>query len=103
MPADRAACTPAVESSITTHAPGAAPSRSAALRKMSGAGLPRATSSTHTYAPNQRSKPNTSIIASTFSRGAEVATICFQPRSCSRSTISIDAWIGWTCWRIPSR
>ena len=44
IPARFADFTPLIESSITMHSSGFAPSRSAALRKMSGAGLPYLTS-----------------------------------------------------------
>jgi hypothetical protein len=40
IPAANAALIPWSESSITTHSPGSRPSRAAASRKMSGAGLP---------------------------------------------------------------
>src|SRR6266496_4494963 len=57
MPAANAASTPEAESSITQHSLGATSSNSAVRRKMSGAGLPCATSSELTTTRKKRRKP----------------------------------------------
>src|SRR5579859_1595944 len=79
MPAALAAATPAGASSMTRHCAGAMLRRSAASRKMSGAGLPRGRRSPETNASSQRGRPRPSLMAAIFAIGAEEARLCLRP------------------------
>src|SRR6185503_7377584 len=81
IPAARPACTPGGLSSITTHADGSTPSREAARRNMSGAGLPCSTSSPATITSNASSRPARPSVRCSRSRGDDDATATGTPRA----------------------
>ena len=88
MPAACAASIPGTASSTTTHRFGGTPMRSAAFRKMSGAGFPCSTSRPHTSVWNQREASSSSTATRKFSGGPLVPTANNHPASCNRASSS---------------
>ena len=96
MPAPRAARTPRSESSTTTHASGATPSRLAASRNTSGAGLPRATSTPDTVVWNSGRTPSAMSVMSITAGDDDDATARRTPRAASARGTSGTPGIGVT-------
>lgn len=94
MPAARAARTPRSESSTTTHACGATPSRLAASRNTSGAGLPRATSTPDTIVANSSRTPSVASVVSMMRGADDDATASRTPRAASARGTSGTPSIG---------
>ena len=95
IPAACAAAAPGAASSRTTHRAGRAPSRRAASRNTSGAGLPRATSSAETTVRRCASRPVRARIVPIASGDEPDATAIGTPSPASSSTnfrISGYAW-----------